>query len=321
MTAVTTPSGTDRPRSGWRGPTREYDLLKEVLVALLAVALLTAGLAAIFSSPDEKQITLQSWAKTDPGDFVATATGELAGTTTSAGYGPPYNSASEGQSIGPLSLQKWGGVRIPVDPPNDFVVTPLSRESDATVVAAVTQWKTATADQQTKWATDYSDALGKADNDPAKVEAGSYGPVPLMTTTLLGMATRGVLDTDLVDPQGGFYQTDYTRPMLFLGDSAYLDDTAGVHNLHGDQWGMMNETGNYPGQAWLWLYTFWYQVPPFTTSWGDNADAIIWGLMMVLSLALLLVPFIPGLRSLPRRIPIYRLIWRSYYRDHGSRGA
>ncbi len=25
---------------------------------------------------------------------------------------------------------------------------------------------------------------------------------------------------------------------------------------------MMNETGNYPGQPWMWLYTFWYQVPP-----------------------------------------------------------
>jgi hypothetical protein len=40
------------------------------------------------------------------------------------------------------------------------------------------------------------------------------------------------------------------------------------------QWGMMNETRRYPGQAWLWLYTFWYRIPPFTTS--HNADAQIW---------------------------------------------
>ena len=45
---------------------------------------------------------------------------------------------------------------------------------------------------------------------------------------------------------------------------------------------MMNETGNYPGQPWMWLYTFWYQVKPFSTS--DNADALVWGLMMVLTL-------------------------------------
>jgi hypothetical protein len=30
---------------------------------------------------------------------------------------------------------------------------------------------------------------------------------------------------------------------------------------------------------------------------------------------LLLVPFIPGLRDIPRWIPIYRLIWRGYYAE------
>jgi hypothetical protein len=75
---------------------------------------------------------------------------------------------------------------------------------------------------------------------------------------------------------------------------------------------MMNETGNFPGQAWLWLYTMWYQISPFTHT--GNADALIWGLMMLLTLGLLLVPFIPGLRSIPRLIPVYRLIWRDHYR-------
>jgi hypothetical protein len=36
--------------------------------------------------------------------------------------------------------------------------------------------------------------------------------------------------------------------------------------------------------------------------------------MMVLTLALALVPFIPGVRSIPRWIPLHRLIWRDYYR-------
>ena len=109
-------------------------------------------------------------------------------------------------------------------------------------------------------------------------------------------------------------QGDQTRSLLLLSDGAYLEDQARALNLGGTQWGMMNETGNYPGQPWMWLYTFWYQVPPFSTS--DNADAQVWALMMLLSLALLLVPFIPGLRSLPRLIPIHRLVWRDYYRDH-----
>jgi hypothetical protein len=76
---------------------------------------------------------------------------------------------------------------------------------------------------------------------------------------------------------------------------------------------MMNETGNYPGQAWLWLYTFWYQVKPFSTS--GNADALVWGLMALLTAIFVFVPFIPGLRSVPRWVPVYRLIWRRYYRE------
>ena len=63
-------------------------------------------------------------------------------------------------------------------------------------------------------------------------------------------------------------------------------------------------------------------MPPFSTS--DNPDALVWGLMMLLTLGLVLVPFIPGLRDLPRWIPVHRLIWRDWYRRnagvHSSRG-
>jgi len=71
----------------------------------------------------------------------------------------------------------------------------------------------------------------------------------------------------------------------------------------------MNETGNYPGQPWMWLYTFWYQIPPFSTS--GNADALVWGVMAVLTLGLILLPFIPGLRALPRHLGVHKLIWRT----------
>jgi len=79
---------------------------------------------------------------------------------------------------------------------------------------------------------------------------------------------------------------------------------------------MMNETGSYPGQAWLWLYTMFYQVPPYNTSWGANADVLVWVTMLVLTAILALVPFIPGLRSIPRWLRIYRLIWRVHYKEH-----
>jgi hypothetical protein len=36
--------------------------------------------------------------------------------------------------------------------------------------------------------------------------------------------------------------------------------------------------------------------------------------MGVIGAVLLFLPFIPGLRSLPRAVPVYRLIWRDHYR-------
>ncbi len=74
----------------------------------------------------------------------------------------------------------------------------------------------------------------------------------------------------------------------------------------------MNETGRYPGQSWLWLYTFWYQIPPFNNA--SNADLMVVLIMGFLSTLLVLVPFIPGLRDLPRWLRLPRLVWREHYR-------
>jgi len=298
-------------------PTRSYDLVKEFTIALVVVIVLTGGLAAVFSSPDEKSITMSTWANQAPNDLIATAAAELAGTSVSATYGAPYNTNSDGQKLGPLSLQKWGGVRLPVDSPG-LVLGPLAAVSgDSTLSSALATWTSATADQQTKWATDYGDALSKApDGDPTKVATGDYGPVPDIATGLLRLAKTGGLE-GILTSSGNFYGGDQTQSLLLLSDGAYLEDQARARNLGGDQWGMMNETGNYPGQPWMWLYTFWYQIPPFSTS--DNADAQVWGLMMLLTLLLMFVPFIPGLRSIPRLIPIHRLVWRNYYRRAARR--
>jgi len=39
------------------------------------------------------------------------------------------------------------------------------------------------------------------------------------------------------------------------------------------------------------------------------------------TILLLLVPFIPGLRDIPRLVPVHRLIWRSWYRSEPGPGA
>ncbi|MFL6164309.1 MAG: hypothetical protein ACJ74U_19080 [Jatrophihabitantaceae bacterium] len=289
-------------------PTRPYDLVKEFCVALLVMAVLTVLLAVIFSSPDDKPISLRQWATAAPNDVVATVAGELAGTTTSAGYGAPYNSASAGQQLGPLHLQRWPGVRIPVDSAQDLVIAPLQSVADPTVQAALQVWAIASPDRRLAWSTGYVDALANApDGDPGQVAAGDYGPVPVLADSELQLAKSGALE-GLLTSKSTFYAADATRPLLLLADGSYLEDQARAQHLGGDQWGMMNETGNYPGQPWLWLYTFWYQVKPFSTS--GNADALVWGLMALLSLGLLLLPWIPGLRSLPRHLGVHRLVWR-----------
>ena len=306
----------DRDVREWHGTYVPYDILKEAFVALLAVAVLIVLMAVVFSSPDEPAITLKSWSIANPVDFAQTATTELDGTSGTAGYGPPYNATADAsQHMGFFEPAQWFGVHQPVDTAQDFVVGPLRTlpHSPATQ-SALDLYQSAPAAQQQAWTAAYEKAVANATavNGRLLVPAGEYGPVGVIVGSLTDMAQTGGLDGTLLS-QGQFYNTNYTKPLLFLADGNYMADRAAAEHLSGTQWGMMNETGNYPGQAWLWLYTMWYQVAPMNTS--SNADLEVWAIMMVLSLALILLPFIPGLRSIPRWTRVYRLIWRSHYRE------
>jgi hypothetical protein len=308
---------SEQTAAPWTGPTRRYDIVKEGVIAILVVGVLALALSALFSSPDDPALTFKGWAQSAPDNLFATTVSELAGTSESAGYGPPYNTNGDGLTVGPLNMQKVMGVRIPVDPATDFVITPLESQQQPTqVTAALKAWNDASPDQQNKWATALDTAITDVDGDLSKVGSGDYGPVPTLANALVAMANSGAYDGILM-AQGGFYQTDYTKQILFMGDGSYLDDAATAANLQGDTWGMMNETGSYPGQAWLWLYSMWYQIPPFNNEesapFGANADAYIFYIMGALTLGLILLPFIPGVRSIPRWIPVHRLIWRDYY--------
>jgi hypothetical protein len=75
-----------------------YDLIKELVLALAGIGILGIAAAAILSSPDVAPVTIAAWSQSDPVDFVTTATNELAGSTTSAGYGNPYNTNGPGQA-------------------------------------------------------------------------------------------------------------------------------------------------------------------------------------------------------------------------------
>jgi hypothetical protein len=300
----------------WKGGYRPYDIVREASIALLVVLVLVVGLTILFSSPDDPPSTIRSWSRADPVDFVTTASTELDGSSGTGSYGPPYNHNSDGQHIAFIHLAKWFGVSHPINAAQDFVLAPLrSLTGQPALQGAISTYQGAPATTQGHWTSGYEAALAKASvkaNGSVSVKPGSYGPLPTIMGSLLTFAQSGGLDGALLTSKQ-FYQTDYTKPLLFMADGGVLANRAVAQHLDGDQWGMMNETGSYPGQVWLWLYTFWYQIKPFSTS--ANADILVMGVMGVLTLALILIPFLPGIRDVPRRIPIYKLIWREHYRS------
>jgi hypothetical protein len=315
-----------RSRTSGLDPARfrtvRYDLLKELGVAMAVITVVVFGLAAVLSSPDVKPDTIQRWAQEDPVDFVTTAANELAGTSLSAQYGPPYNNGTASiQSWLFLHPEEWFGVHQPVDPVNQFVLDPLKKASaaDTALSAGLATFNAAGSDKQAVWLTAYTNALGTATTDgtAVTVPSGDYGPVPVLMAGELAVARSGGLDGLLLSGNGTFYQTNYTGALLFMGDGSHLSGLAENEHLLGTQWGVMNETGRYPGQAWLWLFQMWYQIPPYNTS--ADVDLLVVLTMAVLSLALILVPFIPGVRDIPRWIPIHRLIWRRFYAEQAAR--
>ncbi len=306
----------------WRGPTRRYDILKEGAVATVVVGAMTLVMAGVLSSPDVPPVTVQTWGKVAPVDFVYTAATELNGTAGAATYGPPYNNGTASvQQVGPVNWQKLAGITQPINAAKDYVLIPLSGLAKTTpaLATALSTYNAASPAQQNKWAAAYVNATApgakKVPFNNGNLNLPAAGPVPVMMSYELAMARSGSLDTDLL-AQRQFYGTDFTKPLLFISNGGYYVNLATSMHLTGDQWGVMNETGSYPGQPWLWLYQMWYHVSPFQHSSSVDIWAVyLTGLGTIL---LLLVPFIPGLRDIPRAIPVHRLIWRSWYRSSGK---
>ncbi|HEU5416338.1 MAG TPA: cytochrome b N-terminal domain-containing protein [Streptosporangiaceae bacterium] len=308
----------------WRGPTRRYDILKEGTIAAVIVAALTLIMAGVLSSPDVPSLTIRTWAKVDPVGFVNTASAELDGTAGAASYGPPYNNQSGAvQQVGPVNWQKLAGITQPVSAPQDFVLAPLASlvraQTTPGLAAALRTYTTAPTAQQVRWAAAYDAATApgaaKVPFNNGDLKLPKAGPVPVLMSGELAMARSGALDSDLL-AQRQFYGTDFTKPLLFIADGGYYNTLASNMHLTGDQWGVMNETGSYPGQPWLWLYQMWYHVSPFQNS----ASVDIWAVYLtgICTILLLAVPFIPGLRDIPRLVPLYQLVWRSWYRSPSS---
>jgi hypothetical protein len=315
----------------WGGRYAPYDLIKELCVAVGVIGLMAVVLTVLFSSPDDKPSTIAQWSQELPANFVAAASKQLDGTSGTAEYGAPYNHNGEGQHAAFLYPQKWLGVSHPINTANDFVIAPLETvPNDQALHNALAEYKAAPEKQKKEWSEAYAKPLEEyetaleekkappktvtvdATTGSVTVQAAGAGPVPVMMAGLLSLAKTGGLEGGLVT-SSQFFQTDYTKPLLFMADGGLLSERAEGQHLLGEQWGIMNETGSFPGQPWLWLYALWYQVEPFKSS--ENADILVMLVMGVLSLAFICIPFIPGVNILPRKIPLFKVIWKEHYRS------
>jgi hypothetical protein len=339
------------PLRSWRGPERSYDLITEGTIAVILVAVLCILAASLWGSPDGglthpgapkspagQALSAKYWDVNDPSDLAQTAVQELLGGTTTAGYGPPFNqttgASQEIIGIKPAEIAKSiFGLTLAINTANDFVLAPVSQLAvpfSPAVAAAVSRYKAVGGDlspgaaasqvassQQTTWLNNYAKALAassaKFTPTSITVRAGNYGPVPVIITAELAIANNGSLDGYF---QGSQQQlsTNTTLGTMFFSDGTLWGTIAEAQGVGGDQWGVMNELWNFPGQVWLWLYAGMYQIPALNLSTNANLDLDV-GLLMILFGFLLpmFAPWIPVINRIPRWIPLYKIIYRKYY--------
>ena len=236
------------------GPKRRYDIVKEFAVALAVVTVLTVALAACSA----RRTRRPSRCRSGPPRHRTTSSPRPPPSSTAPAApratAPPYvNIAGAGQQHRAAAPAEVGRGADPgrhrqrascVDP----LRTPATATPWLTRRARASGTRADTAQQHRSGPTAYTEALGKApDNDPAKVAPpATSDPVPVMTAACW-RRPGAARSTDRSRSAGSFFQTDYTRSVLFLADGTYLEDKAVAQHLGGDQSGMMNETGSYPG--------------------------------------------------------------------------
>ncbi len=302
--------------ANFRGvPMKPYDLIREGLIVLGVIAVIIVLLAIFWPPPDYPTVRGEEVATRQPIAYVKTAADILAGNASLQDYGPPYNpDTANSQKLLGISPITWFGVRQPLDPSKDFVLTPLSRVAvfDKDVAAALKAWQAASDKDQAAWTKAYIGALDKATVVEGRVQvaAGDYGPVPAMMQGMLNLGKAGLLEGALESNDRQPYALDTSRAMLFFQEDVD-GSVADTLDMTGPQWGITHEVGNHPGPWWLWPYAIWYQIPGLNTN--PNADLIAILIMLVLYLILFFLPFIPGLNRIPLGIRFYRLVWRDWY--------
>lgn len=281
---------------------------------ILAVALLAliVGVAAVVGSPNYPIATIAGAAKEDPGGAILAFAQELDGTASSSANSGEYGMGDPSQIfvvsplrtaiplLGTIALSNW----------------PTLQAAD--VKNAVTAYTGATSEQRQSWASAYHRALDTVtatssggamgatpSPDYAKIPAltGDFGPVPAMVETDLVLAQNGYLEQYLQAAAPGH---SYQLPVIWLYDHPNMLATATQQGLTDDQWGMVKERGFAVGPWYLIIPSVFHVFLPGGTT---GPGFLVWNMLFVVIL-LFAVPLLPGLRDLPRRLRLYRFIYR-----------
>ena len=301
--------------------TKESDLIKEFLIALLAVLVLVVVLALLFQSPKMQPLSIKSYASNNPTGFKKVELRNILGQSQIETYGYPYNKNGESQQIDFFSPENIEKVTIPIKPINVFFLTPLSMEAsvdhslqypfknflylqkynDKELISIEESYYNYLSQSKIHYTNNY--LIHK------------YYPVYTLVNTTLNMARSGIfaqlLDINL-SGNNSTYTYNYQNKLLFL-QGYPLQSFANKYKMSGDQWGILKETGAYPGPWWLGIYTSLYQIPAISNS--TNADLIAFSIFSFLLFLLALVPILPIINKIPYYIPLYKLIWKRYYAE------
>jgi hypothetical protein len=146
---------------------------------------------------------------------------------------------------------------------------------------------------------------GVASPDYAKIGTlqGDFGPVPTLVQADLQLAQGGFLEQYLEGVGSGhsFHLTN-----IWLYDHPHLLNTAVAEGLTDDQWGMVKERGFSVGPWYLFIPAVIHVKGPN----GATGSGFVIGNLVFAFFLLFLVPLVPGLRSLPRYLKLYRFIYR-----------
>ena len=281
-------------------------------------------MAGLLSSPDLPPLSVQTWAKASAADFVGTAAAELDGTALAASYGPPYNNGTSAvQQVGPVNWQKLAGVTQPINAAQTFVLSPLSKLAPTTPALATALGTYTSASSGAAADLGHGLRQGRCTSNKVPFNGGMPGRAG-------GWPGAG---DDVLRAQGGaragrwtptcwrrrkFYGTDYTKPLLFIADGGYYANLATSHAPDRRPVGRHERDRQLPRPAVALAVP---AVVPRRAVQQLASSVDIWAVYLtgVATILLLLVPFIPGLRDIPRLIPVHRLIWRGNWEPASRR--